>query len=178
MSFKNLITTIRYDLNRNGKIKLKHFISSYFFNPSFRLLLNYRIGRYLIQSKWKFNHLIASRFLYKQLTKRNCYISFNALIGKGVRFAHPLGIVVGDKVIIEDNVTIWQQVTIGSHGKASQDYAYPTVKKNVRIYAGAKVFGGITIGENVIIGANAVVLKDIPDNCLAVGIPARIIYPE
>jgi serine O-acetyltransferase len=175
---RNLILTIRYDLNRKGEIKLKHFVSSFFFNPSFRLLLNYRIGRYLMQSNWKINRLIAYRFLYKQLTKRNCYISFNALIGKGLRFTHPLGIVIGDKVVIEDNVTIWQQVTLGRHGKSGEDYTYPTIKNNVKIFAGAKVFGGITIGENAIIGANAVVFRDVPDNCLAVGIPARIIYPE
>jgi serine O-acetyltransferase len=176
MNFKELIKAIRFDLKNGEKITLKFIISSFLFDLSFRLLLNYRIGKYLNNSKWKIVRLIAIRFKNKQLTKRNCQISFNATIGKGVKFAHPMGIVIGDGVVIKDDVTIWQQVTLGSHGKKGQVLGYPIIENNTKIFAGAKIFGRITIGKRAIIGANAVVLKNVPDECTAVGIPAQIIH--
>ncbi|ERM80694.1 hypothetical protein P872_21560 [Rhodonellum psychrophilum GCM71 = DSM 17998] len=86
-----------------------------------------------------------------------------------------MGIVIGDKVIIKDNVMIFQQVTFGSHGKKGLIKNYPTIEDGVKIYAGAKIIGGITIGKNAIIGANAVVNIDVPADCVAVGIPCKII---
>ncbi len=71
---------------------------------------------------------------------------------------------------IGDNVWINQQVTVGYNG----DYC-PTIGDNVRIACGAKVLGGVTVGNNVIIAANAVVVKDVPDNCVVAGVPAKII---
>jgi len=109
------------------------------------------------------------------IVKRNCDISYNATIGKNLRLPHPIGIVIGDGVIIKDNVMVFQQVTFGSHGKKNQSLSYPIVENNVKIFAGAKIIGGITIGENAIIGANAVVNIDVPANTKAVGIPCRII---
>jgi serine O-acetyltransferase len=178
MTFKELIRSVRYDLTIERSINLKFLIATYIFNPSFRLLLNYRISKYLSSSRWKVFKVLALRYKIKQLTKRNCQISTKATIGKGVKFVHPLGIVIGDGVVIKDNVIIWQQVTFGSHGKKGEQLDYPTIENNVKIFSGAKIFGGITIGENAIIGANAVVFKDVPANCTAVGIPARVIYPE
>lgn len=175
MNIKDLLNEIRFDLKKEGTINVKFVIASFLFNPSFRLLLNYRIGKYLSSSKWKINHFIANRYRIKQLTKRNCQLSFNSTIGKGVRFAHPIGIVIGDGAVVKDNVIIWQQVTLGSHGRKGQDFKYPVIGNNVKIFAGAKIFGGITIGDNSVIGANAVVLKDVPENHVAVGVPAHII---
>lgn len=74
-----------------------------------------------------------------------------------------------------NDVTIYQQVTIGSHGKKGCDRGYPIIGNKVRIYAGAKILGAIKIGDNVIIGANSVVLKDVPANTTVAGVPARII---
>lgn len=69
-----------------------------------------------------------------------------------------------------ENCTVYQQVTVGfSHGKR------PVIGNNVTIYAGAKVLGGVTVGDNVIIGANAVVLKDVPNNAIVAGIPAKVV---
>jgi len=178
MTFKELISSIRYDLNNADTVTLKFTISAYLFNPSFRLLLNHRISKYLSSSKWKICRFISYKYKITQLTKRSCQISFNATIGKGVRFAHPIGIIIGEGVIIKDNVTIWQQVTLGSHGKKGENLDYPIIENNVKIFAGAKIFGGITVGENAVIGANAVVFKDVPADSIAVGIPARIIQQE
>lgn len=173
MTLKELVSDIRYDMKDSCKIK--SIISFYLFNPSFRLLLNFRIGKYLSSSRWKIKRLISARFHYKQVIKRNCQISFNATIGKGVKFPHPVGIIIGEGVVIKNNVIIWQQVTLGSHGKKGQRLDYPVIGNNVKLFAGAKIFGGITIGDNSIVGANAVVLKDIPENSVAVGVPAHII---
>lgn len=71
---------------------------------------------------------------------------------------------------IGNNVWINQQVTIGYNGASA-----PMIGDNVVIYAGAKIIGGVHIGNNVTVGANAVVTKDIPDNCVVAGVPARII---
>jgi serine O-acetyltransferase len=175
MTFKELLTSIRYDLGA-GKIKVKYVILAFFFNPSFRLLLNYRIGKYYNSSKWTINKIISNRYRIIQLKKRNCQISFNTTIGKGLKFAHPIGIVIGDGVIIGDNVKIWQQVTLGSHGKRNEKLEYPFIGNGVKIFAGARIIGGVRVGENAIIGANAVVMINVPDNCTAVGIPAKIIH--
>ena len=88
---------------------------------------------------------------------------------------HPIGIVIGDGVIIKDNVTIFQQVTLGSHGKKGESFSYPIVEEGAKIYAGAKIIGGVVIGKKAIVGANAVVNINVPDHALAVGIPCKII---
>lgn len=80
------------------------------------------------------------------------------------------GIIVHLKAHIGHNAVIWQQVTIGSSGGGT-----PWIGDNCQIGAGAKILGRVKIGNNVIIGANAVVTKDIPDNCTVVGSPMRVI---
>ena len=97
-----------------------------------------------------------------------------ATIGCRVFIDHAIGVVIGETAIIGNDVLIYQQVTLGgvslSHGKR-----HPTLENNVVIGAGAKVLGNITLGEGSRVGANSVVLKDVPANSTAVGIPARII---
>lgn len=100
-----------------------------------------------------------------------------AKIGKRLFIDHGMGIVIGETAEIGDDVTIFHQVTLGGTGK-DKGKRHPTVKNNVIISAGVKVLGPITIGENSKIGANAVVLKDIPDNATAVGIPAKLVRLE
>lgn len=112
-------------------------------------------------------------YRYKNLKKYGCIIAPSAEIGENLKLPHPMGVIIGEGAKIGDNCTIYQQVTIGQ-----KDDKYPTLGNNVIIYAGAKVVGNIKIGNNVVIGANAVVIKDVPDNCTAVGIPARILEKE
>ena len=99
-------------------------------------------------------------------------------LNSGAQFAsrpilphHLNGIIISHYAKIGKNCVIYQQVTIAEDG--NQHAA--TIGDNVSIGAGAKILGNITIGDNVKIGANAVVTKDIPSNCVAVGVPARII---
>lgn len=97
-----------------------------------------------------------------------------AQIGKRVFIDHGTGVVIGETTIIEDDVLIYQGVTLGgvslTHGKR-----HPTIKRGAVIGAGAKVLGNITIGENAKIGANSVVVKEVPDCSTAIGIPAHVI---
>ena len=97
-----------------------------------------------------------------------------ATIGNRVFIDHGVGVVIGETTIIEDDVLIYQQVTLGGVS-LSEGKRHPTVKKNSVIGAGAKVLGNITIGEHSRIGANSVVLQDVPPHSTAVGIPARVV---
>ena len=97
-----------------------------------------------------------------------------AVIGKRVFIDHGTGVVIGETSIIEDDVLIYQGVTLGgvslTHGKR-----HPTIRQGAVLGAGAKVLGNITIGEYAKIGANSVVVKEVPDNATAIGIPAHVI---
>ncbi len=97
-----------------------------------------------------------------------------AEIGKRVFIDHGFGVVIGETAVVEDDVLIYQGVTLGgvslTHGKR-----HPTIRKGAVIGAGAKILGNIEIGEYAKIGANSVVVKKVPDCSTAVGIPAHII---
>jgi len=91
-------------------------------------------------------------------------------IDGGLMMPHPNGVVVHPRVRIGPNCVIFQQVTLGSNGRGC-----PTIGGHVDIGAGAKVLGPISIGNDVLIGANAVVVNDVPNNSTVAGIPARVI---
>ena len=95
-----------------------------------------------------------------------------AKIGRGLFMDHGMGIVIGETAEVGDNVTIYHGVTLGGTGK-DKGKRHPTVGDNVIIGSGAKVLGPINIGNNSKIGANAVVVKDVPAYSTAVGIPAK-----
>lgn len=130
-------------------------------------------------------------FSYKKHTKNNheifpgypnscCDIRYyDEYIKRGIRFPHLTGIIVARPATIGDNVWIYQNVTIGARNRYEGDGKtkenYPTIGENTIIYAGAVIVGPVHIGKNCIIGANSVVIKDIPDNCIAAGAPARVI---
>ena len=97
-----------------------------------------------------------------------------AKIGKGLMIDHGMGVVIGETAVIGDNCTIYQGVTLGGTGK-DVGKRHPTLGNNVMVGAGAKVLGPFVIGDNTKIAANAVVLEEMPENCTAVGIPAKIV---
>ena len=95
-------------------------------------------------------------------------------MGEGIMLDHATGIVIGETSVIEDNVSILQQVTLGGTGNEQGD-RHPKIKSGVLISAGAKVLGNITIGESAKIGAGSVVLQDVAPHTTVVGIPARVV---
>ncbi|MFV0221283.1 serine acetyltransferase [Empedobacter falsenii] len=167
------IRDIKDDLPK-GRSKLFVFLQNYLYNARFRVLLNHRIGKYLFHCNNFILRQIALKYKYNLISKRGCDISYKSILGKGIKMPHPLGIVIGEGVIIKNNVMIFQQVTFGSHGKINESKKYPIIEDNVKIFAGAKIIGGITIGKNSIIGANSLVNIDVPENCIAYGTPCKI----
>jgi len=104
----------------------------------------------------------------------NIDIHPGATIGRRVFIDHGFGVVIGQTTVIEDDVLIYQGVTLGGVS-LTPGKRHPTIKSGVVIGSGAKVLGNITIGTNSKIGANSVVVREVPDNSTAIGIPAHVI---
>ena len=100
-----------------------------------------------------------------------------AEIGKGVFIDHGTGVVIGETAVVGDGCTIYQGATLGGTGKETGK-RHPTIGKGVMVGAGSKILGPVNIGDNTKVAAGAVVLTDIPANCTAVGIPARIVKQD
>ena len=118
-----------------------------------------------------------SRFLYKRklIKKYNIYIFNDVVIGEGLKLPHPTGIVIGKGTQIGNNVTIYQQVTIG--GKNIGDTKAGRIAKiedDVVIFSGAKILGDVEIAQGTIIGANAVLLESTQKKGVYVGVPAKL----
>jgi serine O-acetyltransferase len=100
-----------------------------------------------------------------------------AKIGDGFFIDHGMGVVIGETAEIGDNVTLYQGVTLGGTGFATGK-RHPTVQDNVTIGSGAKLLGPITVGHGSKIGANSVVVNDVPPNSTVVGVPGHPVRVE
>ncbi len=119
-------------------------------------------------------HYFRARYISERAKfKTGIEIHPAAKIGSGFFIDHGVGVVIGETTEIGDNCVIYQGVTLGGTGKDTGK-RHPTLGNNVMVGAGAKVLGPVKIGDNVKIAAGAVVLTDIPADCTAVGVPARI----
>ncbi len=101
-----------------------------------------------------------------------------ATMGRRVFIDHGLGIVIGETAEVGDDSTLYQGVTLGGTSLTKGAKRHPTIGRGVIVSAGAKVVGGFTVGDGARIGANSVVLKEVPPGATAVGIPARILHKE
>ncbi len=100
-----------------------------------------------------------------------------AHIGRGLFIDHGMGVVIGETAVVGDDVTIYQGVTLGGTGK-EKGKRHPNIGHRVVIGAGAKILGNITISDDVRVGANAVVVRDVPPDATVVGVPGRIVKEE
>ena len=134
-------------------------------------ILLHRVAHKLHQNE----HYFAARAV-SQLGRKLTGIEIHpgATIGKGFFIDHGMGVVIGETAEIGDNCTIYQGVTLGGTGK-DVGKRHPTLHDNVMVGAGAKVLGPVEIGSNTKIAANAVVLRAVPENSTAVGIPAKVV---
>jgi serine O-acetyltransferase len=137
----------------------------------FHALLFYRFAHWLWKKRVPFLPRALSQFA-RFIT--GIEIHPGATIGSGLFIDHGMGVVIGETTEIGDHVTLFQGVTLGGTGK-QRGKRHPTVGSHVVVGAGAKVLGPIVIGNYVKIGANSVVLQDVPDHSTVVGIPGRIV---
>lgn len=118
----------------------------------------------------KLKNYIRRTIYYSYFEHYSAYIGINSVFKDNIIFPHEFnGIFISENAVIGNNVVIFQQVTIGSNNLSdSIRRGSPTIGDNVYIGAGAKIIGKITIGNNVRIGANCIVTKDVPSNCVCV----------
>jgi serine O-acetyltransferase len=149
--------------------------------PGFQTIAVHRFGNWrmsieprLVRAPFSVTYRAMERFC------RNIYgieLPYAAQVGRRVVIEHQGGIVVHGSSVIGDECRIRQGVTIGARDVATREMA-PVLESGVDVGAGAKILGGITVGARAHVGANAVVLVDVPAGALAVGVPARILTPE
>ena len=169
---KDIIHTIEEDIN---EIYHKDPACNYFFQPllfykGFHALQAYRVANYWVEEKLSFSLYIQSVVS----EKFNVDIHPNAKMGKGIMVDHASGVVIGETAIVGDYSSIFHGVTLGGVG-SEKGQRHPQVGKNVLLSANSTIVGNIKIGDNAKIGAGSVVLNDIPKDCTAVGVPAKVI---
>ena len=149
----------------------RSLLEIFFLYSGFHALMWYRVAHFFHKIRFYFIARLLSQ-LGKFFTGVEIHPA--AKIGKGLFIDHGTGIVIGETAEIGDNCTLYQGVTLGGTGK-DVGKRHPTLADNVLVGAGAKVLGPFRVGNNVKIAAGAVVLSEIPDDCTAVGVPARVV---
>jgi len=169
LTFKSYLTLIKESWLAHGRDWTK---------PGFRAVVICLFGQWRMGIKLKFIRApfsVVYRFFYRYV--RNHYgieLPYTVTLGERVILEHQHGIVIHGNVVIGDDTVIRQGVTIGNRYISAPEEA-PIIGERVNIGAGAKLIGNITIGNDASIGANAVVLSDVPEGATVVGIPAKII---
>lgn len=135
---------------------------------------NHRITHWL----WRHKLRLLARWL-AQINRFFTGIEIHpaAVIGQGFFIDHGMGVVIGETAVIGNNVTMYHGVTLGGVS-LEKGKRHPTIEDEVVIGAGAKILGNITIGSQSRIGANAVVVKDVPPDSVVVGVPGRIMHKD
>ena len=144
------------------------FLMTLLFSKGFLALQSHRAASNFMISKKTF----MAFYLQSQSSKNyGVDIHPSASIGNGVMLDHATGIVIGETSVVEDDVSIFQDVTLGGTGKITGD-RHPKVRKGVLISAGAKIIGNVEIGEGAKVAAGSVVLEDVKMNTTVAGVPA------
>jgi len=142
--------------------------------PGFHAMCFYRLGNALWKRKFYFTARLISH-LGRFLT--GIEIHPGAKIGRGFFIDHGMGVVIGETAEIGENCTLYHGVTLGGTSWAKEK-RHPTLGDNVVVGAGAKVLGPFLVGSNSKIGANSVVIKEVPPNSTVVGVPGRVVFFE
>ena len=134
-------------------------------------LESYRVAHWL----WKNNRQTLARNFQNRISEAFAVdIHPAAKLGQGIMIDHGTGVVVGETAVIDDNVSMLHEVTLGGTGKTTGD-RHPKIRCGVLIGAGAKILGNVTVGVGAKVGAGSVVLDDVPDHCTVAGIPAKVV---
>jgi serine O-acetyltransferase len=168
--FKTLQEDIKAVFDRDPAVRsIPEVIFCY---PGFHALCFYRLGHAL----WKRKIFFPARFI-SHLGRFFTGIEIHpgARIGKGFFIDHGMGVVIGETAEIGENCTLYHGVTLGGTSWAKEK-RHPTLENNVVVGAGAKVLGPFTVGEHSKIGANSVVIKEVPPHSTVVGVPGRVTY--
>jgi serine O-acetyltransferase len=137
----------------------------------YHALQSYRIAHYF----WMQGRRSLARYLQSRISEVFAVdIHPAARIGMGILIDHGTGVVIGETAVVEDNVSMLHEVTLGGTGKTSGD-RHPKIREGVLIAAGAKILGNVEVGRNAKVGGGAVVLEDVPANCTVVGVPAKVV---
>jgi len=150
------------------------YLDAFLFYKGFHALQSYRIAHWL----WGEGRKAMALFFQSRISELFAVdVHPAARIGQGIMFDHATGIVIGETAVVEDDVSIMQDVTLGGTGKEMGD-RHPKIRRGVLLSLGAKILGNIEIGEYSRIGAGSVVLKPVPAHCTAVGVPAKLVNCE
>lgn len=149
----------------------KMYATPFLFFKGYQALQCYRVAHWL----WQQEREALASLLQNRISEIFAVdIHPAARIGKGILLDHGTGFVVGETAVIDDHVSILQEVTLGGTGKETGD-RHPKIREGVMIGSGARVLGNIDVGARAKIGAGSVVLRDVPAGCTAAGVPAKIV---
>jgi serine O-acetyltransferase len=171
-----LLKAIKQDFvcytRRSPKMTLLRILFFSMYYANYRAVVLYRIANYF-DTKFYVLAIIVEKLMHISTIT---WISRKAVIGPGFVIRHVGGIVIGGKTVIGLNCEIRQGVTFGGNmGKGNYGTTQPILGDNILVGVGAKILGPVKIGDNCIIGANAVVVHDMPENSVIGGIPARVL---
>ncbi|MCC0684262.1 serine O-acetyltransferase [Clostridioides sp. ZZV15-6383] len=167
--FKKINKDIEYIMKNDPAARSK--IEVFLLYPSVHAMIMHRMAHALYKKKMLFTARLISQ-ISRFMT--GIEIHPGAKIGEGILIDHGMGVVIGETAEVGNRVTIYQGATLGATGKDTGK-RHPTVGDDVLIGAGTKILGPLNIGSNSKIGANSVVVKDVPNGATVVGIPAKIV---
>ncbi|WP_436322951.1 serine O-acetyltransferase [Vibrio cidicii] len=173
---EEVLKSLKLDLERNFPGR-KRFLLSFFINPKLRCLILFRLyENNQVQKNGFFYRLSLKliRFIYDRSQREiGMELPLGTCVGSGYYIPHPNGIVVNANAKIGNNCTILQQVTIGGDSRKESGKP-PTIGNDVVLSAGCKVIGPIQVGNNVIVGANAVLIENALSDSIYTGLPAKL----
>lgn len=177
VNLNELKETLYSDISTYKPTRMNEILILFLLNPGFKFMIIMRICSYFYSQNskiFKIPFLIFYVIVHHYKIKYGINIPHATKIGKGFHIYHYGGIVVNSQSIIGENCSISHGVTIGNKGPRKESKC-PNIGNNVYIGAGAKIIGDVRVGNNASIGANSVVTKNVPDNAIVGGIPAKIL---